>query len=83
MKQVPKGPLIQYELCEAPRPQAGASRARSAERKASKGNIVLIVPLNPAYKEGACGALADQKGVSIKLFITPFRSLNFFCHYSG
>jgi hypothetical protein len=27
--------------CEAPRPQAGASRARSGERKASKGNILI------------------------------------------
>jgi hypothetical protein len=34
--------------CEAPRPQAGASR---------KGNIVLIVPLNPAYKAGLAGHL--------------------------
>jgi len=31
---------------EAPRPQAGASRI---------GNIVLIVPLNPAYKAGLAG----------------------------
>jgi hypothetical protein len=29
--------------CEAPRPQAGASR---------KGNVVHIVPLDPAYKAG-------------------------------
>ncbi len=35
-------------LCEAPRPQAGASR---------KGNIVLIVPLDPAYKAGLAGHL--------------------------
>ena len=33
-------------LCEAARPQAGASR---------KGNIVLIVPLDPAYKRGLRG----------------------------
>jgi hypothetical protein len=33
---------------EAPRPQAGASR---------KGNIVLIVPLDPAYKAGLAGHL--------------------------
>ena len=34
--------------CEASRPQAGASR---------KGNIVLIVPLDPAYKAGLVGHL--------------------------
>jgi hypothetical protein len=33
---------------EARRPQAGASR---------KGNIVLIVPLDPAYKAGLAGHL--------------------------
>ena len=32
--------------CEAPRPQAGASR---------KGNILLIVPLDPACKAGLAG----------------------------
>jgi hypothetical protein len=42
-------------VCEAPRPQAGASRARSGERKASKGNILLIVPLDPAWKAGLAG----------------------------
>ncbi|MGB7574987.1 MAG: hypothetical protein WBN53_14140 [Thermodesulfobacteriota bacterium] len=42
---------------EAPRPQAGASRARSGERKASKGNIVLIAPLDPAYKAELVGHL--------------------------
>jgi len=42
---------------EAPRPQAGASRARSGEWKASKGNIVLIVPYNPDYKAGLAGDL--------------------------
>jgi hypothetical protein len=42
---------------EAPQPQTGASRARSGERKASEGNIALIVPLNPAYKAGLAGHL--------------------------
>ena len=42
---------------EAPRPQAGASRARSGERKASKRNIVLIVPLDPACMAGLVGHL--------------------------
>ena len=44
-------------LCEAPRPKAGASRARSGESKASKGNIVLIVPLDPTHKAGLAGHL--------------------------
>jgi len=33
---------------EAPRPQGGASR---------KGNFILIVPLDPAYKAGLAGHL--------------------------
>jgi len=37
----PIGALNPAGIIEAPRPQAGASR---------KGNIVLIVPLDPAYK---------------------------------
>jgi hypothetical protein len=42
---------------EAPRPQAGASR---------KGNIVLVVPLDPAYKAGLAGHLAAMtKGKEI------------------
>ncbi len=44
-----KETFVNYRQSEAPRPQAGASRARSGERKVSKGNIVLIVPLDPAY----------------------------------
>ena len=36
---------------------AGASRARSGERKASKRNFILIVPLHPAYKAGLAGHL--------------------------
>jgi hypothetical protein len=43
--------------CEASRPQAGASRARSGERKARKGNIFLVVPLALAYKAGLVGYL--------------------------
>jgi hypothetical protein len=34
---------------EAPRTQGGASRARSGEQEASKGNFILIVPPDPAY----------------------------------
>ena len=48
---------MKYRQSEAPRPQAGASRARSGERKVSKGNIVLIVPLDPAYEAGLAGHL--------------------------
>lgn len=35
-----------FDLSEAPRPQAGASRARSGERDASKGIFVHIVPFD-------------------------------------
>jgi hypothetical protein len=35
-------------MCEAPRSQGGASR---------KGNFILIVPLDPAYKAGLAGHL--------------------------
>jgi hypothetical protein len=40
---------------EAPRPQGGASRARSGEQDASKRNSIHVVPLNPAYKAGFAG----------------------------
>jgi hypothetical protein len=44
---------------------AGASRARSGERKASKGNIVLIVPLYPAYPalagRGTCWPIRNNQ----------------------
>ena len=43
------GDASENSECEAPRPQAGASRARSGERDASKRKAVLIVPLDPAY----------------------------------
>jgi hypothetical protein len=36
-------------LNEAPRPQGGASRARSGEQDASQGSFVHIVPLDPTY----------------------------------
>jgi hypothetical protein len=51
---------------EAPRPQADASRARSGERDASKGNIVLIMPLDPAYPalagRGTCRSSVTEGG---------------------
>ena len=52
---------------EALRPQGGASRARSGEPDASKGDLVHIVPLNPAYKGGACGARPGQ-GIDSRVF---------------
>jgi hypothetical protein len=61
---------------EAPRPQAGAFRARSGERKASQGNIVLIVPLNPAYKAGLAGHL-PVKWLLISLTTFPLKMLDF------
>ncbi len=39
---------VKMVQCEVPRPQAGASRARSGEQNTSKGNFVYIVPLAPA-----------------------------------
>jgi len=52
---------------EAPRPQARASRARSGERDASKGNVALIVPLDPAYKAGLAGHLpAKDKDLTLE-----------------
>jgi len=37
-----------FYISEAPRPQGGASR---------KGNLIYIVPLDPAYKAGLAGHL--------------------------
>jgi len=48
---------------EAPRPQGGASRARSGEQNASQRNLIFpcaprpIVLLDPAYKAGFAGYL--------------------------
>ena len=39
---------ITTPTCEAPRPQDGASR---------KGNLIYIVPLDPAYRAGLAGHL--------------------------
>jgi hypothetical protein len=59
-------------LSEAPRPSRqdgtgtpGLPRARSGEREASKGNIVLIVPLDPAYKAGLAGYLPAIQKLSL------------------
>jgi hypothetical protein len=38
-----------------PSNKGGASRARSGELDASKGNFILIVPLDPACKAGLRG----------------------------
>ena len=48
---------IHKRQSEAPRPQRGASRTRSGERKASKRNTVLVVLLDPAYIAGLAGHL--------------------------
>ena len=40
------------KIYEAPRPQGGASR---------KGNFILIVPLDPAYKAGLVGHLPVKR----------------------
>ncbi len=44
--------MLQEIDCEAPRPQGGASR---------KGNFILIVPLDPAYKAGLAGHLPVRR----------------------
>ncbi len=57
---------------EAPRPQSGASRARSGEPKASKGDTVLIVPPDPVYPasagRGLCRSLGSGKGCRRKSY---------------
>ena len=42
-------------------PHAGASQAPSGERKASQGNVVLIVPLDPSYKAGLVGHVPAKR----------------------
>jgi hypothetical protein len=48
---------------EAPRPQGGASRARSGEQNVSQGNFLYIVPLDPAYParagRGTCRSTSE------------------------
>jgi len=46
---------------EARRSQGGASRARSGEQNASKGNFIHIVPLNPGYEAGLAGHAPVKK----------------------
>jgi len=58
----------QKTQCEAPRPQGGASRARSGEQDANKGSFVHIVPLDPAYKAGLAGHV-PVKSFSFFLFV--------------
>jgi hypothetical protein len=62
-----KGSVLNWLTSEAPRPQAGASRARSGERKASKGIFVLIVSLDPAYKAGLAGTCRPEKGAKSRI----------------
>jgi hypothetical protein len=56
---------------EAPRPKAGASR---------RGDIVLIVPLDPTYKTGLAGALAGQNS---KYFLLSFSCSLVFLYNTG
>ena len=46
--------------CEAPRPQGGASRARSGEREASKGSFFRIVPLDSSLQAGSRGMFRSE-----------------------
>jgi hypothetical protein len=49
-------PITPLAISEAPRPQGGASR---------KGNTLLIVPLDPAYKAGLAGTCRSHKTLAI------------------
>ena len=70
-----KGKVPFSQLIEAPRPQGGASRARSGEPDASQGSFVHIVPLDLAYP-----ALGGTGHVPVKprVFSLP-NDLSFFC----
>jgi hypothetical protein len=58
--------LVRGRLSEALRPQGGASRARSGEQDASKGNFIHIADLNPAYKAGLAGHAPVKAGMTTK-----------------
>ena len=67
-----KETFVKYRQSEAPRPQAGASR---------KGNIVLIVPLDPAYEAGLAGHLPAKDKDSppnLQLILKKMISTNIF-----
>jgi len=49
---------------EAPRPQGGASR---------KGNLIYIVPLDPAYKAGLAGHLPVKRRAYLKMTTSEFK----------
>jgi len=49
------------KISEAPRPLGGASR---------KGNLIYIVPLDPAYKAGLAGHLPVNSETELCIFIT-------------
>ena len=50
-------------VCEAARPQGGASR---------KGSFVRIVPLDPAYKAGLAGHLPVRPGTVVLTRVAAF-----------
>jgi hypothetical protein len=52
-------------ICEAPRPQGGASRKR---------NTVFIVPLDPAYKAGLAGHLPARDNYAVSLTDKDFQT---------
>ena len=58
-----RGDLWKHLSSEVPRPQGGASRARSGEQNVSKGSFVHIVPLDPAYKAGLAGHVPANYGL--------------------
>jgi len=62
---------FQSAVCEAPRPQGGASRARSGEQNVSKRNFILMVPLDPAYPalagRGTCRSPVTRKSALLRI----------------
>jgi hypothetical protein len=62
-------------LGEAPRPQGGASRARSGEQNASKGSFVHIVPpVAGSYRLDPAGHV-PVKTITPKKSFPPLRSI--------
>ena len=59
-------PPNDVRVCEAPRPQGGASR---------KGNFVHIVPLDPAYKAGLAGHVPAKTAKDLGLLKVEMEKL--------
>ncbi len=68
-------PLVRGWAIEAPRPQARASRTRSGEPKASKGNIVFIVPLDPAYTRRGFRGTCRPPAAADPFLVEPLSAL--------